>query len=226
MKKEQYDIVHAHLFPTQYWLAFAAFFKPQKTRLVKTEHNVFNHRRKYLILSIMEKIVYNRYSKIIAITDEVKLKLASWLKNENKIIVINNGICLQFSNNESNETRYNFIDDSKINLLMTARFSGIAKDQNTLIRAIELLPENYQVYFAGEGLLLEKSKELAKELQIENRVHFLGMRTDARNLMKRVDLNVLSTNYEGLPGAALEALASGKPFIGSDVRGRKQHSSK
>ena len=37
--------------------------------------------------------------------------------------------------------------------------------------------------------------------------------------MRKVDLNVLSTNYEGLPGAALEALASGKPFIGSDVAG-------
>jgi glycosyltransferase involved in cell wall biosynthesis len=219
MKKEQYDIIHAHLFPTQYWLAFAALFKPKKTRLVKTEHNVFNHRRKYPVLSVSEKIVYNRYSKIIAITDEVKSSLASWLKNENKIIVINNGVCLQFSNNENNKTNYNFIDAGKINLLMTARFNGVAKDQNTLIRAIKLLPENYHVHFAGEGALLENSKKLTKELNIEDRVHFLGMRTDARNLMKKVDLNILSTNYEGLPGAALEALASGKPFIGSDVRG-------
>ena len=42
---------------------------------------------------------------------------------------------------------------------MTARFNGLAKDQNTLIRAIKLLPEKYHVYFAGEGALLENSKK-------------------------------------------------------------------
>jgi glycosyltransferase involved in cell wall biosynthesis len=222
MKKERYDIVHAHLFPTQYWLAFAAFSKPEKTKLVKTEHNVFNHRRKYPFVSIIEKIVYNRYSKIIAITDEVKLTLANWLKNENKIIVINNGINLQRSNNhidENNLTGFKFNDDSKINLLMTARFNGIAKDQNTLIRAAKLLPERYHVYFAGEGELLNNSKKLAGELNIEDRIHFLGMYANANTLMGKVDLNVLSTNFEGLSGVALESLASGKPFIGSDVAG-------
>jgi glycosyltransferase involved in cell wall biosynthesis len=37
--------------------------------------------------------------------------------------------------------------------------------------------------------------------------------------MSLADLNVLSTNYEGISGVALESMASGRPFIGTDVEG-------
>src|SRR5690606_28885802 len=61
--------------------------------------------------------------------------------------------------------------------------------------------------------------QLVGDLKLNNLVTFLGLRNDIYNLMNKVDLNILSTNHEGLSGVALEALASGKPFIGSDVIG-------
>ena len=71
MRKEQYDIIHAHLFPTQYWLAFASIFKPKKTQLIKTEHSVFNERKQYRMLRPLDRFVYYKYNKIIGITDQV-----------------------------------------------------------------------------------------------------------------------------------------------------------
>ena len=51
------------------------------------------------------------------------------------------------------------------------------------------------------------------------RVHFLGIRLDVPKLLKTADIVVLSTHYEGLSLASIEGLASGKPFVASDVPG-------
>ena len=81
------------------------------------------------------------------------------------------------------------------------------------------LPAHFHLFLAGRGALLEHTKQFTESLGLTERVHFLGMRTDVYSLMNKVDLNVLSTNFEGLSGVTLESLASGKPFIGSDVPG-------
>ncbi|WP_432712761.1 glycosyltransferase [Pedobacter sp.] len=225
LQRESYDIVHAHIFPTQYWLAMAAYLKPAKTRLVKTEHNVFNNRRKRKQLLRLERWVYQRYASVIAITAEVAEALETWLGNYSQIVVIPNGVNLRQlqqireGGDAQQQNAYDFLDPEHYNLLMTGRFNGHAKDQQTLIKALRLLPENFHLFFAGEGELMNEAKELVKKLQLTDRTVFLGLRTDVYQLMNAVDLNVLSTKYEGLSGVTLEALASGKPFIGSDVHG-------
>jgi glycosyltransferase involved in cell wall biosynthesis len=220
LRKGKYDIVHAHIFPSQYWLAFASWFKPRGTWLVKSEHNFYNNRRKYKALQFLEKIVYGRYAVIISITEDVHKSLKSWLK-EVRSIVIPNGVNLKQIAKESavgNAADYAFLKPGQYNILMVGRFSG-AKDQNTLILAMKELPDYFHLFLAGQGPLIEHSKQFANSLGLYDRVHFLGMRTDVYSLMNRVDLNVLSTQFEGLSGVTLESLASGKPFIGSDVSG-------
>jgi glycosyltransferase involved in cell wall biosynthesis len=221
IQKEKFDIIHAHLFPSQYWLAFASFFKPSKTKLIKTEHSVFNERKKYLILKPLEKLIYRRYSKIICITEEVKISLAKWLHTESNLSVIHNGINLkQFKAEAKNSIHSNVLfDKSNTNILMTARFDSISKDHKTIVNALKLLPTNFKLFFAGEGPHMNKIKEYVQVQNLDSRVYFLGYRPDISHLMSSVDINVLSTNFEGLSGVTLEALASGKPFLGSDVTG-------
>lgn len=222
LRKEQYDIVHAHLFPSQYWLALASFFKLSNTRFIKTEHSVFNERKQYKVLRPLEKFVYGRYDKTIGITAQVTENLSSWLQTEDNIVTILNGVNL----NQIEEAKrsidlkaYSFLELAKFNLLMVGRFDGLHKDQLSLIHALAHLPEDVYLYFAGEGPALESIRKQTEELQLHKRVCFLGVRTDVYCLMSLVDLNVLSTNTEGLSGVTLESLASGKPFIGSDVEG-------
>jgi glycosyltransferase involved in cell wall biosynthesis len=218
LRKENYDIVNAHLFPSQYWLSLASFFISDKTKLVKTEHSVHNERRDYKMLRPLERLIYSRYSKIIAITEQVENNLVEWLKSSKKIKVIYNGINLSQIRDKQHITS-NLNLSTQVNLLMVARFDGNHKDQVSLINALTYLPQTYHLYLAGEGSFLKSVKKHAEKLNLENRVTFLGLRTDVYNLMSRVDLNILSSNQEGLSGVALESLASGKPFIGSDVVG-------
>lgn len=216
--KEKYDIVHAHLFPSQYWLAIVSLFIKRKTKFIKTEHSVYNERKNYKLLKYLEIFIYNRYSNIIAITDQVKDNLQQWLLNTVKIDVILNGVNIQQIKKEQNK-KLNLFFKEHTNLLMVGRFDGWQKDQNSLIKSLLLLPVQTHLYLAGEGPYINESKKLVEKLKLTNRVHFLGMRQDVSSLMKNVDLNILSTNHEGLSGVTLESLASGVPFIGSNVVG-------
>jgi len=57
------------------------------------------------------------------------------------------------------------------------------------------------------------------ERNLFSKVRFLGIRDDVPRLLKSVDNVVLSSNYEGLSLSSVEGLASGKPFLASDVPG-------
>ncbi len=222
LRKEKYDIVHAHLFPTQYWLAIASFFAPRMTKFVKTEHSVFNERKEYNILQPLEKFIYGRYDHIIGITDEVTANLQNWLSRKKGFVTINNGVNLQEihhaqQNIESSE--YLFLKPENCNILMVGRFDGIHKDQLTLVKAISQLEDKYHLFFAGQGPAEENIKKEIIDRRLTHRVHFLGIRDDVYTLMHLVDLNILSTKQEGLSGVALESMASNRPFIGSDVSG-------
>ncbi|MGY0391572.1 glycosyltransferase [Bizionia sp. KMM 8389] len=220
IRKHKFDVVHAHLFPTQYWLAFASFFLPNKTKLVKTEHSVYNERKNYKFLKPLEKLVYSRYTSIIAITEKVKQNLSEWLHKSDNIVVIPNGINLsEMEKSISDEKSYSFLSSDFYNILMVGRFDGWQKDQLTLIKSLRFLDSNVKVFFAGKGPFMEKVKEEVELQEVKSQVVFLGIRDDIYSLMNKVDLNILSTNHEGLSGVTLESLASGKPFLGSDVEG-------
>ena len=222
MMREQYDIVHAHLFPTQYWLAFASIFKPYKTRLIKTEHSVFNERKQYKILKPLDGFVYSKYNTVIGITNQVTDNLQNWVGKNIKLVTIENGVNLEQIRSAQQlnaKNDYSFFNNDKFKILMVGRFDGKHKDQLTLIKSLNYLPNNIHLYFAGNGPALERIKKEVYTLGLKSKVDFLGMRDDVYVLMKMVDLNVLSTNTEGLSGVTLESLASGKPFIGSDVEG-------
>lgn len=221
INRNNFDTVHAHLFPTQYWLAFASCFLKSKIKLVKTEHSVFNERKNYKLLRPLEKFVYNRYDRIIAITENVKANLENWI-GRTDIITIANGVNLSQIEVEQqipDEKEYQFLEAGNFNILMVGRFDGWQKDQLTLVKALNFLPKNCCVYFAGEGHFRLKVEKYCLEHDLLDQVVFLGLRQDIYRLMHRVNLNVLSTNHEGLSGVVLESLASHRPFLGSDVVG-------
>lgn len=219
IKQKKIEIVHAHLFPTQYWLAIASMFFSNTVKLVKTEHNAHNNRRSRKSLRILEKFIYSKYSLIIAITEKVKQNLAAWIGENYPIEVIKNGVNLKQIEDEIHAGTGLDIDPEKYNILMVGSFDGRQKDQTSLISSLKYLPRNVSIYFVGKGPRLEDSKNEVAQLDYKDQIEFLEHRKDVYALMGSVDLNVLSTNYEGLSGVALEAMASGKPFIGSNVEG-------
>lgn len=218
----QYDLVHTHLFSAQYFTALAKILSGCKTPLVFTEHNTNNRRIENRIYKLPEKIIYSIYSKVICITEEVKKVLKKHINlEEEKLVVIENGVNLAtFIDAKPIEKKEitSAIRNSDYLLIQVAGFRE-QKDQLTLIKAMVHLPENIKLLLVGDGETRSKCEQAASELALTHRVLFLGIRTDIPSLLKTADVVVLSSRYEGLSLSSIEGMASGKPFIASDVPG-------
>ncbi len=219
-----YDIAHVHLFPAQYFTVFANMWNGNKTRLYFTEHNAVNRRIKWKIFRPVEAFVYRRYERIICISQEVKSIYARYLKNDCNLVVIPNGTDISKIVRAVPVDRVQIdpaLKETDVLLIQVSAFRK-QKDQPTLIRAMKHLPDHFKLLLAGTGDLIQECRRLAQKLGLQDRVYFLGHRADIPQLLKASDFVVLSSHYEGLSLASIEALASYKPFIGSKVSGLKE----
>jgi len=219
---QKYDIIHVHLFPAQYWVIMAKIISFSKVNVIYTEHSTANRRRKNILFKFLDQIVYSCFDKVICITNEVKVNLQKHIRFvSNKLVVIENGVNIAaiksaqayFKNEIHSE-----IGQEEIVIIQVSGFRE-AKDQFTLIKAMSLLPNNYKLVLVGEGILQSQCEDLSKELQLQNRVFFLGVRMDVARLLKTAEISVLSSHWEGFGLVAVEGMASGKPFIASNVPG-------
>ncbi|WP_167761207.1 glycosyltransferase [Geodermatophilus sp. DF01_2] len=87
------------------------------------------------------------------------------------------------------------------------------KGHETAIRALTLLPAIVHLYIAGTGYDRPRLEALSVELGLAERVHFLGQRSDVRELLKCVDAYVHPSTAEGASFALLEALVTATPVI-------------
>lgn len=105
-------------------------------------------------------------------------------------------------------------------LLYPAEFSA-RKSQETLLRALTLLPPAVVLLLPGQGALLEHCKELAQELGLGARVIFPGYVSDMGHWYRAADCAVTSSRSEGLPFNVMEAMGTGLPVVASRVKGHE-----
>lgn len=96
------------------------------------------------------------------------------------------------------------------------------KDYPALLHAMAALPPDAQLVIAGSGTLKDELMALSKALALENRVRFLGFEPDLLRWMQAADGLVLSSRWEGLPMAVLEAAACEVPAVVTDVAGTRE----
>lgn len=219
---KKYDIVHVHLFPAQYWVVIAKIVTLSRIKLIFTEHSTFNRRRKYILTKYIDQIIYSFYCKVICISSDVKFSLKKYVNlDDNKLLVINNGVDIsKFVSSKAYAKKEisSDISEQDILLIQVAGFRE-SKDFKTLIEALLHLPDDFKLVLVGDGLLRKEYEYLVKKLNLDNRVFFLGIRTDVPELLKTVDISLLSSYWEGFGLSAVEGMASGKPFIASNVPG-------
>lgn len=77
------------------------------------------------------------------------------------------------------------------------------------------------IYFVwiGDGDLMEPAMNLARQLRVESRVHFMGARSDVIPLLRGMDCFLLTSHWEAFPIVILEAMASQLPVVASNLPG-------
>lgn len=99
---------------------------------------------------------------------------------------------------------------------------NVNKNQKQLIEALYQLgdqADDVHLAFAGTGPFEQTLVDLASRFGVKDRVHMLGFRRDIPDLLNACDAAALMSYREGLPRAIMEAMAAGKPVIGTHIRG-------
>lgn len=78
---------------------------------------------------------------------------------------------------------------------------------------------NLQYFICGKGSEEEKLQKMAEDLGVKDQIHFLGYRTDIKELLKAADIFLFTSKQEGLARSLMEAMASGLPCVASRIRG-------
>lgn len=219
IQQNDYDVVHTHLFPTLYWVSLVKTFWRIKIPVVFTEHSTHNKRLDKFIFRAIDRCIYRKYQKILAITPQVKQVLVQKLNiNPEKVEVVYNGVEVDKYKQASPYAEGTFFEKGATILMQVSRFQA-AKDQKTVIRALTLLPQRYKLLLVGDGETKIECENLVQELSLQERVQFLGSRVDIPELLKTADIVIQSSHWEGFGLVAVEAMAAGKPIIASDVVG-------
>lgn len=216
----KYDVVHTHNTAPQMFAALCRIFS--RTKLVTTEHGGSNRRRSIRSFKLIDKCMYNRYDGVICIAAKTEKNLCEYLgKCKTKILTINNGVDIaKYSGATPSDELERLVPGSR-KLIMVAGFRW-EKDQDTLIRALSLLPDKFHLFLVGDGVRRPELEALTKELALDDRVHFLGLRTDVAELLHAADYVIMSSHFEGLSLSSVEGMAVGKPMLASDVDGLRE----
>lgn len=212
LRKEKPRLVHTHLFGGDTWGRLAAIFARVPV-IVSTEHNTnldegWLKRRIKKFLSFFTKRVIT-VSKAVkeysAAIDRIKRK---------KIVVIPNGIEID---------KFAAIPEKQFGSPSIIGVVGRLEEQKGheyLFEALNLLKTiPWTLWVVGDGFLKANLERLAKDLSLRERIIFLGARRNIVEILSQIDIFVLSSLWEGLGLAVLEAAAAGKPIVASRVGG-------
>ena len=121
---------------------------------------------------------------------------------------------------------FNAIDFSGINpkfnrqptfsLLEVARLVDV-KNHRLLLEALSKVKFNYRLTLVGDGPLMDNLRDLVKELNLKDKVDFMGFRENTGDFYQECDVSVLTSKSESLPTVYLESAAYGKPVIATNV---------
>lgn len=222
MLMKSYDLVHVHLFPAQYFAVIANSLNKHKPTLLFTEHSTSNRRIRTKLVRPLEKYIYNKYSKTICITQRLQQIIHRHTElSLDRLPIIMNGVDASkiYLSNPLTKSEISPLLSSEDQLIIQVSSMQYPKNQRTLIKALQFLPQKFKIMLVGDGVLRSELENFVSDLGFQNRVLFLGKRNDVPQLLKSSDYVVLSSHFEGLSLSSIEGMASGKPFIASDVPG-------
>ena len=226
-----YDLVHVHT-PIAAFVTRYALKDLDKPKVVYTAHGFHffrgNSALKNAIFFNLEKLAGKWTDCLVTINheDETAAKNHNFLPADR--IYYTRGIGVDTNRYASNRVSEEDVmqirqelnlDSSDKLLLCIAEFTPRKRHRDVLNALAKLNNSQVHIALAGVGPLEEEIKQLAKNLNIDKQVHFLGFRQDIPTLIQAASAVLLVSQQEGLPRSVMEAMCLNTPVIGSNIRG-------
>lgn len=224
IKQHQIDLMHAHL-P---WAGFVARLVHRMTKvpLLYTEHN--KQERYHVVTRWLNRITFNWQSMAIAVSSDVAESIQINIQPAVPVKRVLNGVnvdLFQRNKEEGNGVRAKLGIESDaivVGVVAVFRFQKRLKEWLEIFHQAALQEPKLVAIIIGDGPLKTEIVQRAKDLNLEERVHFTGLLAEVRPWFSAMDVFMMSSIFEGLPIAMLEAMSMECAIVTTNAGGIKE----
>lgn len=223
IKKRRIHIVRTHKYRSNFYGRPAA--RLAGVPVISSEHNIYLDKELRLSRRLINKLLSGITDKMVAVSEAIRNDIIKYDRvNPSKVLVMRNGVDTERFNGmtDPSDVRKEFsLKEEDIILGFIGRLV-LNKGLKYLIDTVAILKKevkNLKLFIVGKGGLMDELKDMAKKNNVHENVIFTGERRDIPAMLSCFDIFIMPSIKEGLPNALLEAMASGKPVVATDIGG-------
>lgn len=219
----RYDVVHVNMLSAANILPLRLAKEAGVGKVIAHSHNASAPGMLRRILDQWNRPKISRYADVLAACGE---KAGRWLfgdqaYEQGQVVLLSNAIDVErflFSEEKRKAARAKLGLTDGFVIGHVGRFQ-LQKNHERILeifRQIQEMEPDVRLLLVGEGELLPKIREKAREYQLEKQIVFAGVRSDVEDCLCAMDVFLFPSLFEGLPFTLVEAQANGLPCVISD----------
>lgn len=165
----------------------------------------------------LEHAVARLYHRLVPVSEAIRNYLVQDRGlHEDRVLIVHNGIALN-----GNPAPARVPDDDRLTFIAVGRLAPI-KNHELMLNAFAAFARRdsrARLVIVGDGPTRAALERRTRELGMDDRVEFVGFRGDVADLLARADVFLVSSHYEGISVAVLEAMRARLPVIATRVGG-------
>lgn len=218
IQKYEIDIIHSHHRMAAFYSRFLLMLTPN-LKCIYTAHNIFESKRFFTRFSLKK-------SELVAVGKGVANNLVDFFGiYPERIVIIYNSVKKPSINLELLDCDIERLKKKgKIVVAFIGRISR-QKGADIFLKAMALASKKADNIFGvviGDGEDYSEMVKQCKELDIENRILFLGYKKNINEIITQIDFVVLPSRWEGFPLTPIEVFSNGKTIIASNILGNNE----
>ena len=215
-----FDVLHSHMFGSNLWASLIGRACGVNV-LIAHEHN-WSYSDDRLRMWLDREVIARLTTRFVAVShaNERRMTEIEGIPAE-KIVVLPTAY-IPHRAASAVQLRRELGIASSARLVFSAAILRREKALEVLLQAHALVRRtgvDAHLVIAGDGPLRTELEQLIATLAITDSVHLLGVRSDVDEIVRQADVCAMSSDWEGMPLFALEAMAAGAPMVATDVGG-------
>lgn len=220
IRRQRFDVVHAHKFGSNVWATLIA--SACEVPVVVAQEHTWAYSGNRLRLWLDRHLVGRLATRFVAVSNRDRERMIAIEGVPEAKAMVMPVPHIPHEASQSADIRSELGLEAKVPVLATAAVLRPQKAFEVLLQAharvLEAVPDA-QLIIAGDGPCRSELEELVERLGIAASVHMLGRRTDVDAILRRVDVGVMSSDFEGMPQFVFECMAAGIPIVATAVGG-------